>query len=160
MLCGKVFVLAPDDTRSWSIFWQTDNSECHSTREIQSIRYAVRIVVDRCPLPEARLTGSRQSPTARYYVSCGDKRMSGSAMGRGRWQENLRNVWWRVRSGPERILFFPVHRQQEPIQSFRASTNVVLCWFQRGRCFCMIPCTADSTRVPSTYTEESISIWR
>ena len=111
-------------------------------------------------LPEARLTGSRQSPTARYYVSCGDKRMSGSAMGRGRSQENLRNVWWRVRSGPERILFFPVHRQQEPIQSFRASTNVVLCWFQRGRCFCMIPCTADSTRVPSTYTEESISIWR
>ena len=46
-------------------------------------RETVRIAVDRCSPKSQADTGSRQSPTARGYVSCGDKLISGNAMERG-----------------------------------------------------------------------------
>ena len=51
LLCGEVFVWAPDDTKGLSVFW-SDYLEYHFPREVQEIRYAVRIVVDRCSPPK------------------------------------------------------------------------------------------------------------
>ena len=73
MLCGGLIVWAPDGTRGWSVFWWTDDLERPFPREVQAIRYAVRIVVD-CCLPEGRMIrGSRKRQPARSSGSCGDK---------------------------------------------------------------------------------------
>ena len=77
--------------------------------------------------------------------------MSGNVMERGAWWQGTPcSAWWRVRSEAERIVFSCTLSAGTNAQPFQASINVVLCWFKRGRCFCMIPCTANSTRVPET----------
>ena len=80
LLCGEIFIWAPHGARGWSVFWKTDDLKYHFPREVQAVRYAERFVVDRCFYRSQADTGSRQSPTARSYVSCGDKRMSENTM--------------------------------------------------------------------------------
>ena len=40
MLCGDVFVWAPDGTQDWSVFLQKDDLEYYFPREAQAIRHA------------------------------------------------------------------------------------------------------------------------
>ena len=65
-----------------------------------------------------------------------------------------------ARNSSERLVASTIWNREDPLfyctpsagatQYFRASTNVVLCWILRERYSCMIPCTADSTRVRDT----------
>ena len=43
LLCGEVFIWAPNDTRGWSVFWQKDDLEYHFPREVQAICYTEHI---------------------------------------------------------------------------------------------------------------------
>ena len=83
LLYGEVFIWAPDGTRGWSVLLIDGGLGLSFPREVQAIRFAVSIAVGRCSPRSQANTGSRQSPTARGYMSCGDKQMSGNAMERG-----------------------------------------------------------------------------
>ena len=75
LLCAEVFVWARDGSQGWSVFWLMDDLEYTFPREVEAIRYAVRVAGDR-KFPEPRLVpGSRKRQTARGYGSCGDERM-------------------------------------------------------------------------------------
>ena len=52
LLCGEVFVWAPDGTRGWSIFWQKDGLKYRFPKKRTSDSYVLRLIV--VP-PEARL---------------------------------------------------------------------------------------------------------
>ena len=84
LLCGVVFVWAPDGTQGWSVFcgrrmvWNIIFRERYK-RFVTP--YILRLIV--APSRSQADTRSRQSPTARGYVSCGHTRMSGNAMERG-----------------------------------------------------------------------------
>ena len=74
LLCGEVFVWAPDGTRGWSVFgrWMTWNINFRKRGQaIRTYRSSPNSQAD---------TGSRQNPTARDYVSHGEKWMSRNAM--------------------------------------------------------------------------------
>ena len=59
------------------------------------------------------------------------------------------------------IRFPSKHRQQEPTESFRDSTNVVLCGFKGGGVFTLsLILLTVLDRVPNTYTDYTISIRR
>ena len=44
LLCGDVFVWAPDGTRGWSGFWQKDDWEYHFPREKQAICHTLNVL--------------------------------------------------------------------------------------------------------------------
>ena len=83
LLCGEVFVWAPDGTRGWSGFFLQKNGQHNFPRGEQATVTPYVLLLIAVPLEARLVRGGRQSPTARGYVSCGDERMSGNAMERG-----------------------------------------------------------------------------
>ena len=108
-------------------FRWTNDVEYQFPREVQSIRYVVRIITVSGCFSKARLIpGSRISQAARGYGVAGMKGCQSMP-----WSEELDGkelhgaAWWR-RSGAEKTHFFLYTKSTQP---FRASTNVMLCWF-------------------------------
>ena len=97
---------------------KTEDFEYNFPREVQAIRYTVRIVVDRCSSRGQADTGSRRSPTAECYVSCGDKCMSGNAMEEGaEWQWNsTERLGGEYDLEPRRSIFFLHTESKYPFQ--------------------------------------------